>query len=141
MKFLAPLALSMSALVTPALADIAIEDPYMRSASPNSPAGAAFMTIINEGEQPDRLIAAKAAFAKKVELHTHKLVDDVVQMVEVEGGFAIPAGTSYDLKRGGDHIMFMGLTEPVEDDAMLNVTLVFENAGEVEIEIPVDRSR
>jgi copper(I)-binding protein len=45
------------------------------------------------------------------------------------------------LARGGDHVMFMGLNEPFADGDTVAVTLVFEHAGEVAVEIPVDLNR
>ncbi len=45
------------------------------------------------------------------------------------------------LARGGDHVMFMGLNEVLTHGDTINVTLVFEKAGEVAVEIPVDLER
>lgn len=138
----APLAV-LACAALPALADsIMIMDPYARAASPSAKSGAAFMMIHNQTEQDDRLIAAHTDAAARVELHTHiEKGDGVMQMVEVEEGFPIPAGEKYHLMRGGDHVMLMGLTGPLEQDTTVDVTLVFENAGEVAISIPVDNAR
>ena len=127
-----------------ALADgaIMIEDAYARAAGKSAKAGAAFMTIMNHGDEADRLIDAKSDAAARVELHTHKVnADGVAQMLHVPEGFAIPAGEAHPLARGGDHVMFMGLTQPFEQGAMIPVTLIFEKAGEIQIEIPVDLER
>lgn len=137
------LAAFAAAFAFPAFAEgIAITDAYARSASPRAMTGAAFMTIENTGAEDDRLIEARSPAAERVELHTH-LIDasGVARMVEVKDGFPIPAGATHMLERGGDHVMFLGLTAPFEEGAMVPVTLVFENAGEVEIEVPVDLSR
>ena len=45
------------------------------------------------------------------------------------------------LKRGGDHVMFMGLTGPMNDGESVTVTLQFEKAGEITMDIPVDLKR
>ena len=45
------------------------------------------------------------------------------------------------LERGGLHVMFMGLNGPFEEGAAVDVTLVFENAGEIDVAIPVDLRR
>ena len=121
---------------------ITIDDAYARSSGKHAKAGAAFMMIENAGAEDDRLIGAQSDAAARVELHTH-LIDEngVAKMVHVEEGFVIPAGESYMLKRGGAHVMFMGLTVPFEQGASVPVTLVFEKAGEVEVEIPVDLER
>jgi len=62
-------------------------------------------------------------------------------MVEVEEGFAIPAGGMHSLKRGGDHVMFMGINTPFVQGESITVTLTFEQAGDITLDIPVDNER
>jgi len=134
--------LTTLALSLPALADIEVNDAYARSSGPMAMAGAAFMEIVNTGDEDDQLIGASANVAKRVELHTHIAGDDgVMKMREVEGGFTIPAGGSHMLQRGGDHVMFMGLTETFEQGKTIPVTLVFEKAGEIVVDVAVDLER
>jgi copper(I)-binding protein len=64
-----------------------------------------------------------------------------MKMMEVEEGFAVPAGGSHALARGGDHVMLMGLTRDLADGDTFPLTLVFEKSGEVVIEVPVDNAR
>lgn len=127
----------------PALAEgIMVKDPYARAATPMAKTGAAFMMIMNHSGQDDRLIDAKAAVAKKVELHTHKEISDgVMQMMHVPEGFEIAAGDMLMLERGGHHVMMMGLTESFEQGKVIEVTLTFEKAGDVVVEVPVDLKR
>lgn len=122
--------------------EISIQDPYARAAGANAMAGAAFFGIMNAGDEDDRLIGAASNIAKRVELHTHIEGDNgVMQMVHVEEGFVVPAGAMHTLKRGGDHVMFMGLNDTMEQGDMVTVTLTFEKAGDVTVEIPVDLER
>ncbi len=76
-------------------AKIAIEGPWSRE-SPGIMAlsGIAYMTIHNEGETPDKLIAGKTDFAEAVEFHSHTTDENgVMRMRMVEGGaIEIPAG-------------------------------------------------
>ena len=133
-----------AAMDTAAMSDVApmIHDAYARAATPNARAGAAFMVIMNPTEEDDRLIEVRADVAARVELHTHTENDEgVMQMREVEGGFVIPAGGQHVLKRGGDHVMFMGLTESFDQGKEIPVTLVFEKAGEIDAVIAVDLER
>ena len=121
---------------------IVVEDAYARASTPTAKSGAAFMVLMNTADQDDRLVAAKSDVAARVELHTHReIADGVMKMMEVEEGFVIPAGGTHMLARGGDHVMFMGLSEPFADGGTVAVTLVFEHAGEVAVEIPVDLNR
>lgn len=127
----------------PALADgtITVSDAYARF-MPGSMAGAAFMTIENTGDSDDRLVDAAAEVAEKVELHTHKHGSDgTMQMVHVPEGFAIPAHGTHVLERGADHVMFMGLKEMPADGATVHLTLTFEKAGAIELDLPVDNAR
>jgi copper(I)-binding protein len=135
-------ALALTAVAAPAFAEITISDAYARSSGMKAKAGAAFFMIENSGDEDDRLVSAMSDAAKRVELHTHiEGENGVMRMVEVEEGFAVSAGGAHALARGGDHVMFMGLTAPFEQGNMLSVTLVFEKAGEMVVEIPVDLER
>ena len=139
----AMLALALTA--TPLFAEttpIHIVDAYARVSGPAAKSGAAFMVIENQGVEADRLIDAASDAAVRVELHTH--ISDgngVMQMRHVPDGFAIPAGESHSLQRGGDHVMLMGLSRPLADGDTVTLTLTFEKAGEVVIDVPVDLDR
>lgn len=129
-------------LATPALAaDISVEDAYARASRPGAPTGAMFMTIRNASDTPDRLIEARSPVAQLVELHTHIDANGVMRMRPVEDGFEIPAGGVHELARGGDHVMLMGLTRTLENGKTVPLTLVFENAGEISLDVPVDNDR
>jgi copper(I)-binding protein len=137
-------ALILSCLFAPTagLADIVISDAYARASRPNAPTGAAFLVIENNGSDADRLVAAQSGAAQRVELHTHvDLGDGVMKMTEIEGGIEIPAGGTHVMRRGGDHVMLMGLTKSLEQGGEIAVTLTFEQAGTVEVVIPVDNDR
>lgn len=120
---------------------ITVEDAYARASTPTAKSGAAFMQITNTGSTDDRLVAASSEIASRVELHTHRMDGDVMRMVHVEEGFALPAGETLLLERGGMHVMFMGLNRSLAHGDRVTVTLTFEEAGDVELEIPVDLER
>jgi len=135
-------ALAALTLASPALAQqIEVHDPYARSASPAARTGAAFMVIRNQGDADDRLIGASSPAAKLVQLHTHREAEGVMRMVHVEDGFVLPADGEIVMERGGRHVMFMGLTAPFEQGETVPLTLVFEQGGEVTVDVPVDLAR
>ncbi|MEM9709347.1 MAG: copper chaperone PCu(A)C [Pseudomonadota bacterium] len=139
------LAASLAALSTTAFAGelkIMVDDAYARASTPTSKAGAAFMTIMNMSDTDDRLVAASSNVSERVELHTHlEDANGVMRMIEVEDGFAIPAGGMTELARGGAHVMFMGLNQPFNDGESIEVTLTFEQAGDMTLMIPIDLKR
>lgn len=126
-----------------ALADmsmIMVDDAYARAS--NKMAGAAFMALVNHTGEDDRLIGVSTDVAKRAELHTHMdMGDGVMKMMHVEEGFAIAAGETYMLQRGGDHVMLMGLNQELKQGDTVTLTLSFEKAGDLVIEVPVDLAR
>ena len=141
--FLTAAATAMLLASTPLLAqEIMIEDSYIRSSTPTAPTGAAFFVMMNHSEQDDRLVSVASEVAEKVELHRHSEdANGVMRMGQIEGGVALAAGESHAFERGGDHVMFMGLNRPLEQGSAVTVTLTFEKAGDVVIEVPVDHER
>ena len=122
--------------------NIVITDAYARASGKKAKAGAAFLVIENNSNEDDRLLSAYSTASKMVQLHSHEIGDDsIVRMLHVQDGFVIPAGGMYRLKRGADHIMFIGLIEPWEHGDKLEVILTFEKAGDIRLKIPVDMER
>jgi copper(I)-binding protein len=62
---------------------------------------------------------------------------DVMRMRELEKGLEIPAGGTVTLAPGGFHLMLIGLTAPLKAGTRVPVTLVFEKAGSIDIELDV----
>jgi len=117
-------------------AGLTVVDAFARPA-PSGGNGGAFLTVVNAGSSADRLIAARSAVAPNVELH--ETIDDngTMKMRPVPAGFEIPARGRLELKPGGKHVMFIGLTSPLVDGEEVEITLVFEKAGEITVKAPV----
>lgn len=132
----------LAAVSLPALAqDVLIRDTYIRASGKMSKAAAAFMKMHNATDAPIRLIGAQTDVARKAELHTHIMENDVAKMREIEGGVTIAPGETHIFQRGADHVMLMGLTEALEQGDTVEVTLIFENLDPVKLEIEVDNGR
>jgi periplasmic copper chaperone A len=115
--------------------DIVATDGSARAA-PGARSGAGYLVLTNKGGEGDRLLAAESPAAERVELHTHRLDDGIARMVEVED-IPLPPGESVALAQGGDHLMFMGLTEAWDPERGIPVRLVFERAEALEITLSV----
>lgn len=121
---------------------IHVHDVYARANGGVGKTGAVFLMLHNMTETDDRLLEARADVAERVELHTHiEGEDGVMQMRQIEGGIALPAGEMHELARGGDHVMLLGLTRDLAAGETFPLTLVFETAGEVTVEAVVDNAR
>lgn len=133
-----PLALA-ALLASPALAGSVIEiaDPWARPTIPNRP-GAAYLEIRNTGDAADRLVAARAEGAGKVELHKAEQLEGVMIMSPVDS-VEVPAGGTAKLAPGGLHIMLFDLAAPLAEGDTLALTLEFEEAGDIAVAAPVER--
>lgn len=119
---------------------IHIENAYARIGASGS--GAVFFDIVNHSAEADRLIAAATDAAERVELHTHlQDAQGVMRMVEVKDGLPVEGGQTLALMRGGDHVMLMGVRQPLKDGDVFALTLTFERGDVLTIEVPVDNAR
>lgn len=111
---------------------------WARATVPGAPTGGAFGMLVNLGSEDDTLISASSAAAEAVEVHQMKMGDnDVMQMSPVEGGLVVPAQGYVELRPGSYHIMLINLVEPLVAGEMVEVTLTFENAGDVTLTLPI----
>lgn len=111
-----------------------VEDPWARPTVAGQAAGGGFLKITSA--TADRLIAASAPVSKTVELHTMQMEGDVMRMRQVPA-IDLPAGQTVELKPGGLHVMFIGLNQPLQEGASFPLTLRFEKAGEVKVDMKV----
>lgn len=119
------------------LGDLMIDHPFAFETPTTAMSGAGYVTITNMGETDDRLIAVEADFPR-VMIHMTEMSDGVASMRHVDG-VDLPAGETVTLAPGGHHIMFMGLNgDPFEAGEAVPTTLVFENAGRLDVAFNVE---
>jgi periplasmic copper chaperone A len=116
---------------------IAIGHPYARASVPGQVAGGGYLSLDNRGNAGDRLLSASADVSQSVQLHSMAMEGDVMRMRQVDG-IDLPAGKKVELKPGGLHIMFMGLKAPLKAGDKFPLTLKFERAGEVKVQVSVE---
>lgn len=134
----AALALALAA-ATPAAAHhdhrIEVVEPWARAALAGR-TSAAYMTLVNPTDTPDRLLGAAAEVADTVELHAHLHEGGVMRMRPV-AAIEVHPGEPAVLAPGGLHIMLIGLRRDLKRGETIRLTLSFEKAGTVEVEVPV----
>jgi copper(I)-binding protein len=112
-----------------------VEAAWARPTVNGQSGGGGFLKITG-GSANDRLLSASAGVSKLVELHTMEMDGNVMRMRPIDA-IAIPAGATVELKPGGNHVMFMGLTQTLKVGARFPLTLRFEKAGEVKVDVQV----
>lgn len=93
----------------------------------------AFMNLTNDTGHDLVLVGAKSDIAPMVEIH--EVVEGVMQ--KKEGGLLIKNGQTAVLKPGGDHVMLMGMTEPLMAGSEVSITLIFDDESELVVSGPV----
>jgi periplasmic copper chaperone A len=118
-------------------AQVEVNNAWAGATPGKSEIGAAYLTI--QSPTADRLVSASSPVAKKAELHTMSMQDTVMKMRPITG-LDIPAGQSVTLKPGGEHIMLMGLNQPLHEGQSFPLTLDFEKAGPRTVTVTVEKA-
>ena len=90
-----------------------------------------FMTIKNSG-RPDKLLRATTSIAGKSEL---RVADD-----KAVSSVGVATRGATDLKRDGPHIQLLDVRKQLSPYDSFLMTLVFERAGKVEVEVMVEKA-
>lgn len=117
---------------------LTISHPWSRATAPQAANGVAYMAISNHGTVDDVLISAESPVFGRAELHANEMADGVMRMRPVEGGIVIPAGETIYLEPSGLHLMLMGLGDRLVEGERFPLTLVFQNAGTIEVEAAIE---
>jgi hypothetical protein len=118
---------------------VTVVHPWARATPGGTRTGVAFLEIKAAPSAGDKLIAARADVAGRVELHEHIHDGNVMKMREVKAGIPVPAGAAVVLQPSGYHLMMMDLKQPLKEGDLLPITLVFEKAGEIKVEATVEK--
>jgi copper(I)-binding protein len=139
------LVLLSAALAFPAAAqddfragDITVARPWARATPPGAGAGGVYMALSTKGGA-DRLVKAESAVAERVELHTMSMEGGVMKMREI-GVVDVKPGAATELKPGGLHVMLLGLKKPLAEGQRFPLTLHFEKAGRIEVQVAVGKA-
>ena len=96
---------------------------------------AVYMTVRNSARQPDRLLRATTAIADKAELRGAAMSGQDARPV---ASLETKKGRELILKRYGPHILLTGVKKSLGAYDAFAMTLVFERAGKVEVEVQVE---
>jgi periplasmic copper chaperone A len=117
--------------------NIVISEPRVRIPPPGTNQTAAYLTLTNTGDTPDRLIAASSSSAHKLELHAHMKSDNGMMKMRDIPAIDIPARTSIPLAPGGLHIMMKEVRQGLKIGDMIEIELSFENGGSTRVQMPI----
>ena len=116
--------------------EIEVEDVWAR---PGISGGnsAVYFLVNNPTEEADNLLNAHSDVAEHIELHLSKMKDDGTMTMLQQESVPIPANSSIEFKPGGLHVMLINLIDGLKPGDTFNLSLNFENAGEITVEVTV----
>ena len=81
----------------------------------------------------DRLVSVASPDANLVQIHESRIESGMMMMNELREGLPLPAGETVALAPGGNHLMLMGVKEPLVAGDTVALTLTFEASPPVEV--------
>jgi periplasmic copper chaperone A len=118
-------------------AGVTVQEPWARAVPDVGTPGAAYLILVNGSEVADALLSASSPAAGTVELHeTTPDASGMMAMHPVER-IDLPAGATVALQPGGYHIMLIDLVAPLVEGELMPLTLTFEHAPAITVEVHV----
>jgi periplasmic copper chaperone A len=115
-----------------------INNPWSRAVPKGAKVAAGYMKINNTGTEPDRLVGGSTPVAGRFEIHEMSMDKGVMKMRPLPSGLEIKPGETVELKPSSFHIMMMDLKEPIQRGKPFKASLMFEKAGEVDVDFAVE---
>lgn len=113
-------------VLAPGVAAVDVRDAWVRQTVPGQSGTGAFMKL--SAPSGARLVGASTPVAGVAEVHEMKMDGDTMRMRAVQGGLALPARQTVELKPSGYHLMLTDLKQPLPKGSSVPITLHFEDA-------------
>jgi periplasmic copper chaperone A len=130
--------LSFNAAAKDDIADVAVQNAWVRATVPGQQASGAFMTLTAKVDL--KLVGVSSPVAGVAEVHEMTMKGDIMQMRALPS-LALPAGKAVTMKPGGIHVMMLDLKAALPKDTAVPLTLVFKDAkgvkSQLQVSVPV----
>ncbi|MGR3570673.1 copper chaperone PCu(A)C [Brevirhabdus sp.] len=123
------------ALSTPALAEVTVTAPWARASILASRPAAVYLTL--SADPGDRLLSLSTPLAEKAMVHTVETGADGIARMSPMQDLPLAAGVAVTMAPGGMHIMLTGLSRKLVEGESFPLTLTFEDAGTMTLQVPV----
>ena len=125
---------SLHAAAKDNLADVAVQNAWVRTTVPGQKASGAFMTLTAKADL--QLVGVSTPVAGVSEVHEMRMTGDIMQMRAVPS-LALLAGKAVALRPGGYHIMLLDLKTALPKDTTVPLTLLFKDVKGVQSQLQV----
>ena len=98
---------------------------------------AVYFIIENSGDQADALLRAEASVSQLVQLHQSMMDSSGTMSMHEQERVEAPAKDQIAFQPGGLHVMLVNLNEDLNPGDRFNLTLNFQEAGAVPVDVEV----
>jgi len=90
-----------------------------------------YLTLTASGT--DRLVSVESPDANIVQIHESRMESNMMMMQQMRDGLPLAAGQATALAPGGNHLMLLGVKEPLAVGDTVTLKLTFATAAPVEV--------
>jgi iron complex outermembrane receptor protein len=119
------------------LGSLVIGHPWSRPTPAGAPMGVAYLSITNNGAEPDALIGASSPASSGVQFHQTTISEGMARMRPLSE-IDIGPGTTVKIEPGGFHLMLVALKAPLAAGKSVPLTLQFLRAGSITVELSIE---
>jgi len=132
------LLLTVAMMVAPALAvaEITVEDAWVRMPPPVADTAAGYLTLKNSGDTDIEVVAVESSAAAKPEFHSMSMHDGMMHMMKMEK-VVVPAHGELHFAAGGNHLMLTELTGALNAGDHVMLTLKMSDGSSVMVHAEV----
>ena len=130
-------------LVAPAFAHpfelgkLVIGHPWSRPTPAGLAMGVAYLSITNNGAEPEVLTGASSPAAASVQIHETTISEGMARMRPLTE-VTIAPGATVKIEPGGIHLMLVDLHAPLQPGKSVPLTLEFRHAGKLTVQLSVE---
>lgn len=115
---------------------LTVKDAWARSALQGNPT-AIYFVINNPTDEEDVLLTASTDASMMTELHMSSMDASGVMKMTPQENVPVPAKSEVIFKQGGLHVMLMNIKKDLKPGDTVKLTLNFEKAGQIVLDVPV----
>ena len=114
-----------------------VSNAWARATPGKAEIGGVYLSL--QSPVADRLTGLSTPVASTAQLHTGTMEGGIMKMRPLPE-LDLPAGQPVALKPGGEHIMLIGLQQPLREGQSFTLTLNFEKAGARSVSVAVEKA-
>ena len=132
------LLLTVAMMVAPALAvaEITVEDAWVRMPPPVADTAAGYLTLKNSGDTDIEVVAVESSAAAKPEFHSMSMHDGMMHMMKMDK-VVVPAHGELHFETGGNHLMLTELTGALNAGDHVMLTMKMSDGSSVMVHAEV----